>query len=82
MNNITIYNIFKLVKFEVKVLDATVTVSNTVTCLHPLGCWWLILSIQNDVRKARTRLKPWHIGSHLTVPGELYPMNTNMKGFR
>ena len=27
-------------------------------------------------------LKPWHMGTHLRVLSESYPMNTNMTGFR
>ena len=27
-------------------------------------------------------LKPWHMGTHLRVLGQYYPMNTNMTGFR
>ena len=27
-------------------------------------------------------LKPWHMGTHLRVPSESYPMNTNTTGFR
>ena len=27
-------------------------------------------------------LNPWHMGTHLRVLGETYPMNTNMTGFR
>ena len=26
--------------------------------------------------------KPWHIGTHLRVLSESYPMDTNMTGFR
>ena len=26
--------------------------------------------------------KPWHMGTHLRVLGESYPMNTNMTGLR
>ena len=27
-------------------------------------------------------MKPWHMGTHLRVLGESYPMNTIMTGFR
>ena len=27
-------------------------------------------------------LKPWHMGTHLRVLSESYPMNFNMAGFR
>ena len=27
-------------------------------------------------------LKPWHIGTHLRVLSEIYPINTNRTGFR
>ena len=30
----------------------------------------------------KKRLKPWHIGTHLRVLGQGYPMNTNMAEFR
>ena len=33
-------------------------------------------------KKPETWLKPWHMGTHLRVLNESYPMNTNMTGFR
>ena len=33
-------------------------------------------------KKPEKLLKPWHMGSHLWVLSEGYPMNTNMTGFR
>ena len=42
--------------------------------------------IQNDVKNPEKWLKPWHIGTHLRVLSESYPMKTNMAsdwaGFR
>ena len=32
--------------------------------------------------KTVKRLKPWHMGTHLRVLNESYPMNTNMIGLR
>ena len=32
--------------------------------------------------KAGKGLKPWHMGTHLRVLIESYPMNTNLTGFR
>ena len=34
------------------------------------------------MQKAEKLLIPWHMGTHLTVLSECYPMNTNMTGFR
>ena len=33
-------------------------------------------------KKTEKRLKPWHMGTHLRVLSESYPMYTNMTGFR
>ena len=33
-------------------------------------------------RKREKSLKPWHMGTHLTVLGEIFVMNTNMNRFR
>ena len=33
-------------------------------------------------KKTKNLLKPLHVGSHLRVPGDNYPMITNMTGFR
>ena len=40
------------------------------------------LSIQNDAKKNEKLLKPWHMGTHLRMLSESYPMNTNKTGFR
>ena len=32
-------------------------------------------------KKLKKRLKPWHLGTHLRVLSESYPMNTNMTWF-
>ena len=32
--------------------------------------------------RIRKWLKPWHMGTHIRVLSESYPMNTNMTGFR
>ena len=39
------------------------------------------LANQNDTKNLRYD-KPWHMGTHLRVLGESFPMNTNMTGFR
>ena len=39
-------------------------------------------SIENYVKRAEKRPKPWHMGTHLRVLIESYPMNTNMAGFK
>ena len=46
------------------------------TSTWPLCWWWLILAIQNDAKNTLKWLKPWHMGSHLTVLSESYPMYT------
>ena len=33
-------------------------------------------------KKAEKLLKPWHMGTHLRVLSESFPMNTNVTGFR
>ena len=33
-------------------------------------------------KKDKKWLKPWHMGNHLRVLSEYFPMNTNMAGFR
>ena len=33
-------------------------------------------------KKAEKLLKPWHMGTHLRVLSESFPMNTNMTEFR
>ena len=33
----------------------------------------------NMMQKAQKSLKPWHMGTHLRVLSEIYPMNTNMR---
>ena len=48
----------------------------------PLCCWRLIWPTQNDAKKLGKCLKSWHMGTHLRVLSESYPMNTNMIGFR
>ena len=32
-------------------------------------------------KKTEKWLEPWHMGTHLRVPSECYPMNTNKTGF-
>ena len=49
-------------------------------------CMKLMLLVGNfantkSCKKAQKWLKLWHIGTHLRVFGESYPMNTNMTGF-
>ena len=34
------------------------------------------------MRRTEKSLKPWHMGTHLTVLSESYLMNTNMTGLR
>ena len=52
-------------------------------------CWfsWLKLLVTNSAnskwcKKTEKWLKPLHMGTHLKVLSESYPMNTNMTGFR
>ena len=49
---------------------------------QPLCCWWFICSKQNGAQKPKIWLKPWHMGFHLRVLIERYPMNTNRTRFR
>ena len=49
--------------------------------------WTLMLLVANFAntewcKKAEKWLKPWQIGTHLTVLSESFPMNTNMTGLR
>ena len=44
--------------------------------------WWVIRPIQNGAKNLEKRMKPWHMGTHLRVLTESYPMNTNMTRFR
>ena len=37
---------------------------------------------RNVTKKADKSLKPWHMGTHLRVLSESYPINTNMTKFR
>ena len=37
---------------------------------------------QNNTKKTEKGLKLWHIGTHLIVLSESYPMNTDMAGFK
>ena len=50
----------------------------------PSQCWWwLIWPKQNDAKNQKKEwLKPWHLGTHLRVLNEGYPMSTNMTGFK
>ena len=50
----------------------------------PLCWWWPIWPIQNDAKKMKKWLKPWHMGSesHLRLLSESYVMNTNMLSCR
>ena len=41
--------------------------------------YWNILQ---NTKKQKKWLKPWHMGTHLKVLSDSYPMNTNMAGFR
>ena len=40
------------------------------------------LANKNDAKNTLKWLKPWHMGTHLRVLSESYPINTNMTGFR
>ena len=44
--------------------------------------WWQIWPTQNDAKTLKKWVKPWHMGTYLTVLCKSYPMNTNMAGFR
>ena len=61
------------------------------------GCHYVLWFVQNLLnpyaagslfgqykmtQKAEKWLKPWHMGTHLRVLSESYPINTNMTGFR
>ena len=39
---------------------------------------WLLWSKQNTVKKVEKLLNPWHMGTHLRVLSESYPMTTIM----
>ena len=41
-----------------------------------------ILTNTKRCKKTENWLKAWHMGTHLRVLSESYPMNTNMTGFR
>ena len=45
-------------------------------------CWLLIWPVQNYAKKTEKCVKPWHMGTHLKVLSQGYPMTTNMTGFR
>ena len=50
----------------------------------PLALMLLLANLASTkwCKKPEKSLKPWHIGIHLRVLSESYPMNTNMSGFR
>ena len=58
------------------------TASLLWTLYQPFCYWWLILPIQNHAKNQRKWLKPWHMGTHMRVLSESYPINTNMTGFK
>ena len=50
--------------------------------VNSVGLTLILLVAYVTNTKWRKKLKPWHMGTHLIVPSESYPMNTNMTGFR
>ena len=44
--------------------------------------FWQKWLVQNFAKCLRKSLNIWHMGTHLRVLSEVYPMNTNMTGFR
>ena len=58
------------------VLDVTHPIPNT--CLTLMLIW----PIQTIAKVLERRLKPCHMGTHLRILSEGYPMNNNMTGFR
>ena len=40
----------------------------------------LLVATQNHAKKLKKWLKPWHMGTQLTILSVSFPMNTNMTG--